>query len=311
MLYSSVYTAAELLIKNDNDTVLFIWGGNTIASLALRNLSQENSVPALFFDFGNYDDKIFVDPYGTNIDSFIYNKFELLFNSFESNSITNDLNLSLFTAKQRFYKKLNLLFFFDIVYNWATGLPFRGEINPFRKIHYLIIAFYSKEIIVPLIKDKFYFIAFSHSYEIKRLEIGIPDVVRKVTSVIDEAKNKGRMVFAKFHPSEIDKSFIKSINRLENVKVFKIVDNDSSELIEKAEKIYLFNTSLSIPAILKSKSVIFMCKSFFDKFNKDSLQYYLDLYLLKLQVDTYGNFQDTSVESILKRLEITRNYKIT
>ncbi|MCK7528247.1 MAG: hypothetical protein MZV64_67085 [Ignavibacteriales bacterium] len=42
-LYSSVYATAESLIKNNNNFVLFIWGGNTIASFALKNLSQANS----------------------------------------------------------------------------------------------------------------------------------------------------------------------------------------------------------------------------------------------------------------------------
>ena len=45
-----------------------------------------------------------------------------------------------------------------------------------------------------------------------------------------------------------------------------------------------------------------LSKSFFDKFDKDSLIYYLEFYLLQLQSDNRGYFLETSVERILKRL---------
>lgn len=307
LLYRSVYGTAELFIKKDNNFVLFIWGGNTIGSLALKNLSQSNSIPALFFDFGNYKDKIFVDPYGTNIDSFIYNNYELVLNSYYNNIITDDINFSYRRVRHRFTKMLNVLFFFDVVHSWITGLPFRGEKNVIKKLYNKTKLLSKKQNNVVLTQNKFYFIAFSHSYEIKKLNLTFLEVVKGVNSIIADAKNKGIMVLAKFHPDEIDRDFLNIVDKLQTNNVFKIVYNDANELIEKAKKVYLYNTSLAIPALLKDKDIMFMCKSFFDKFSKSTLYYYLDFYLIKLDMDNKGFFLKESVDEIFNRLEFSKN----
>lgn len=307
ILYSSVYSYAESLIQNYQNSIFFIWGGNTISSFALKNVAIVNSTPTLYFDYGNYSEKIFVDPVGTNIDSFIYKNFELVFNYPENKDFTVDQNILLSKDERRLRKNINLFFLFDAFYSWISGLPFRGEINPIKKIYFLIKPFYIKQKIAPLKNISYYFIAFSHSYELKRLNLEFSDVVRKAHSIIDEAKNRKIMVYAKFHPSEIDKLFITSINELKDKNHFMIVDNDSDELIEQAIKVYLFNTSLAISCILKEKDISFLSKSFFDKFDKDGLINYLEFYLLQLQSDRRGYFLGTSVERIFKRLEITQN----
>lgn len=310
LLYSSVYICAESLVKSNKNSVFFIWGGTTISSFALKNVALANSTPTLYFDFGNYNDKIFVDPNGTNIDSFIYKNFELLLNYPENKDFTDDQNILLSTGGQKLRKNINLFFLFDIFYYWISGLPFRGEINPLKKIYFLIKPFYKQQKIAPLKNISYYFIAFSHSYELKRLNLEIPDVVKRVHSIIDEAKNRKIMVYAKFHPTEIDKLFITSINELKDKNHFMIVDNDSDELIEQAIKVYLFNTSLAISCILKGKDISFLSKSFFDKFDKDCLINYLEFYLLQLQSDRRGYFLEASIERIFKRLEISQNYTI-
>lgn len=304
--YSAVYFCAESIILNNKNLIIFIWGGNTIASIALKNVAQHNSIPTLFFDFGNYDNKIFVDPIGTNIDSFFYNNFELVYKYVDVKSIKhNSINLSL-TKEQTSKKNLNLFFFLDILYCWKSGLPFRGEKNPLKKLYDLLDSVFLKQKMIILKKNSFYLIAFCHSFELKRLGIAISDVVKKVTTIIEDANAKNFKVYAKFHPNESDKFFRSEMEKLINKNCFMIVNTQNVDLIEQASKVYLFNTSLAIPCILKEKDISFLSESFFDKFNKQSLIYFLNFYLIELKNDPQGYFMETSINRIFKKLEHLR-----
>lgn len=313
LLYSSAYACADSIIKNHENSIFFIWGGNTISALALKNVAQSYSSPMLYFDFGNYGNKIFVDLQGTNINSFIYNHYESIFDGV-GNRDFKDTGTDFFCANKlkfkRNIKNINLFFLLDVFYCWINGLPFRGEVNPLKKIYMLINPSYERQKEIFLNNLDYYFIAFSHSYEIKKLKLEIPEVLKKVLFIIEEAKKRGTKVLAKFHPNEMDKSFMNSINKLENTRIFKVVNNDAIELIEQAKKVYLFNTSLSIPSILKRKDISFMSKSFFDKFDRNSLIFYLNYYLIELSIDSEGYFDDTTVERILQRLRIEQDFTI-
>ena len=310
LIYSSVCLSADALIKNCKNLVFFVWGGNTIAATAIKNTAKINSIDVLFFDYGNYDNRIFIDPCGINIDSYVYNNFELVLKNYETKTAISDLKILVKTGNKKNKINLNFYFFLDLIFSWVRGLPFRGEKNPLKKIHYLAKKMLHKQRTKTLITDKFYFIAFAHSYEINKLNLKIPNVIKQLEVIIDEARLNNLVVLAKFHPDETDDIFMRSIFRLEKQKNFSIVDYDAVELIEKAERVYLYNTSLAITAILHGKEIFFMCKSFYDKFDKNSLIYFLKYYLLDLKIDSCNNFLDASVNAIFKRLEITQNNKI-
>ncbi len=313
LLYRSTYACAYSIIKNHKDSIFFIWGGNTISALALKNVAESYSCKILYFDYGNYGNKIFVDLQGTNINSFIYNNYDSFFAGVGFTDFKEIRIGYSFANKLKFkrnIKNINIFFLLDVFYCWINGLPFRGEVNPLKKIYMLINPSYKKQKGIFLNNLDYYFIAFSHSFELKKLKLEIPEVLKMVLFVIEEAKKRGIKVFAKFHPKEIDKSFMNSINKLENTRIFKVVNNDAIELIEHAQKVYLFNTSLSIPSILKGKNISFMSKSFFDKFNRNSLIYYLNYYLIELSLDSQGYFDDTTVERILQRLRIEQDSTI-
>lgn len=301
IIYHSMWYSVLSMMNKYPDSLLCAWGGNTIASRVLKNIAKRYSLPILFFDNGNYPGKLFVDTQGTNRESFIYHHLSILNTLNQGNDDT--VKIQKRNAIQ-FTKNTNYMFLMDILFSLFWRLPFRGNRNLITKLRYYRKPYHHR-FIVPfdIANSRYYFIALSHSYEIKKLKLNNETLVEKIAGIELQAKMIGLDVVLKFHPRENDREFVDSIVQTISTTTTKIVDLNGGDLVKNADKIYLCNTSLAIEAIINGKTCEYIVSSFYENFNIDLLKRYISGYLISMELDEEGYFSTETMDHIWQQLE--------
>jgi hypothetical protein len=308
-LYCSIFDCVSEIISSDRQTVCFIWSGYTVASLAMRDAVKRNNVSMLFFERGNSQGKYFVDPWGTNMRSYLYHNPEVLDCKYTSDKIHSKTEDTEILHQNNFLKnisfRINYLFIFDIIYSRLVGLPFRGEKNIVNKILNRAKPYYLKYVTYyNILGLKYYFVALPHSYEMKKQKCTMSLFSEIILNILSKAKIQGVDTVVKFHPDEDDKLFIEALADQKQYGSLFVVSNDIHELVKNAQEVFLFNSSVALEAILQNKIYHFVQRSLFEQFTPQRTANYLHAYLIAPEVEKNGYFTLQTVQEFLKRLSI-------
>ena len=304
VLYDSFRTAVVSLIQTPSDCIFFVWSGKTIGSNALRDLAKELSVTILYFDRGNYSHTLFVDPWGTNRESFIYHHLHLLDpgGDYHAMEISNRLDHQNVGNRTIVNRSVNALFLVDMLYSLIARLPFRGERNPLKKIALLYRKSSSMMIKnIDLSGRPYYFIPMSHSYEFKKDKVGMESLLKILSECARLALENNCSLVISFHPDEHDQYFVNEIVQFTEQHSITIARNSGSDLVREAQKVFLFGTSLAIDVFLQRKEHQFVGQSFYEHFTYERTLNYISHYLITMNIDREGYFTDDTMDQILHR----------
>lgn len=308
-LYISVFVCASKIFSAEQQIIYFVWSGYSTASLAVRDVAKTYNASILYFDRGNYHGKYFVDPQGTNQQSYLYKNLQIL-DDISVRDLNNQRTADTDKSLQDYPLKkisahINYYFIVDLMYPCLGGLPFRGERNIFKKYIMKLRPYYSKYTDhYHIIGSKYCFVALPHSYELKKQRCTLKSFSEIISKILSDAKKNKIDTVVKFHPDEDDKIFIDTLIAQKKYGSLFVVTSNIHELIHNAQEVFLFNSSVALEAIIQNKIHHFVQSSLFEQFTSKRAVSYLNNYLITPDYDRYGYFKVQTVQKILGRLTI-------
>lgn len=76
-LYNSTFTLLNM-IGAENIELLWCWNGQKVIDHAMADFAKRHNIHMLYFEIANIEGKIFVDPQGTNCESYLYKNGAIL-----------------------------------------------------------------------------------------------------------------------------------------------------------------------------------------------------------------------------------------
>lgn len=315
LITSSVWSKLEVLNRINNYEYNFLWGGVRLIELTSAEFAFRNYIKALFFELGNFPNKIFVDPKGTNARSLLAEKPEVLdtmnidpemFNQWRTEYIAKSLSNHLVpqsgAAAGVEYKK-NLL---DIY-----GFRFRKLIqNESLITKEKLLGKYLRKVIkleydqIDLDKTDYLFFPMQVNKDAQLIlnsKIGNLEALKLANKIAEE---KGLKLVVKPHPGEVEFGFIKKVNNLKNSLGFCFVNNNTIELVHKSKEVATINSTVGLQAKILNKPVTCFGKAFYDKFDENRLAAYLQSYLIDADFWNDNKIDTPSAEQILNRAEL-------
>jgi hypothetical protein len=307
ILYESTYNCAHLLIEKYSKIVIFVWSGNSVSSIALKELAKKYSLEILYFERANYPGKIFVDPCGTNLQSFLYKNIHILdlplylekFRKTDDHEVIETQVL-----QEPFIENNNYFLWLDVLYSFFSKLPFRGEYNLLKIVRNKISKSLNVTEYHDCSKTGFYLIALPHSYELKKKDIDFSNISKIIKEILNKAELDHVEIFVKFHPQENYAKFIRQILGIKYNEEQYFIKHNMKNLISNSKKIFLFNTSFAIEVILRKKDCEFLEHSLFEQMNYDRVINYIDKYLIELRMDKDGFFLPETLMNVLNRIHL-------
>lgn len=315
LITSSVWSKLEVLNRINNYEYIFLWGGVRLIELTSSEFAFRNNIKALFFELGNFPNKVFVDPKGTNARSLLAEKPAVLdnmnidlekFNKWRTEYIAKSLSSHSVpqsgSAAGVEYKK-NLLDSF--------GFKFRKLIqNEALITKEKLVGKYLRKVIkldydqIDLDKTDYLFFpmqVYKDAQLILNSKIGNLEALKLANSIASE---KGLKLLVKPHPGEVEFGFIKKVNVLKNDLGFRFVNNNTIELIHKSREVLTINSTVGLQAKILNKPVTCFGKAFYDKFDEKRLAAYIQSYLIDADFWNDNKIDLSSAEQIIKRAEL-------
>ncbi|MEW5800073.1 MAG: hypothetical protein AB1728_13825 [Bacteroidota bacterium] len=301
ILFSAICWHVDLLLQK-NIECIWVWGGNTIASKTVKWIAKKNNIRFLLFDRGNSEGKMFVDTKGTALHSWLYEHQEFLtteLNQSESNTV--DSYTKHFNFQQKV--KLNLFFLLDVLYSAISGIRFVGERNPIKKLFKSLITWdsFGK---YEVTKKQFIYIPFAHSFECKKRYDGIDRYFNILDNILADNRYQSNDVVVTIHPLEDDREFVERLQAYALRGEIQLTSIRSTELLRYCSKVYSFNTSVALHAILNNIPIEFVEESLFKGWSSIMAKNYVDRYLIDLPVDEDGCCPAGTVEALFERMRL-------
>lgn len=310
-IYKSVWYYCDRFCKESQINLIIASQGILTAELAIKNFAKTNKIPILFFELANIPGKTFWDIEGSNAKSYLYNHIEILDN-YEVDQIEY-LNWKKEYIKRNFkqhlvkqatgLKHFNYLYGLIGRFNFLfTGLSLY-KFDILTKMKYFIKSrtIKIKYDEVDISKEKYIFFPMqvaSDSQIILNSDIGLFDVLKY--SIEKAEKSKLKLV-VKLHPAERNIDVIYRILKLREKYKFNIVDNNTFEVIENAQKVITINSTVALEAMILDKPVEILGRSFYKFFNKERTKNYILGYLEDIDFFSSEKFTVEQVKKLINR----------
>lgn len=306
-----VWSKLESSFTKTNYDYIFMWGGVRLIEQTTSIFAEQNKIRTLFFELGNFPNKIFVDPKGTNARSLLADNSEILlsfprndvkFNDWKKNYIQVSLRKhsvpqSSSAEKVEYTKNIYDLFGFTFKNFLKTEPVLTKEkltgkyLRNFIKLNYDEIDIQRTDyIFFPMQVNK-------DAQLILNSRVGNLEALQIASHMATE---KGMKLLVKPHPGEVEFGFIKKVNRLKEKLGFAFVDYNTIELIKNAEEVITINSTVGLQAIIMDKKITCLGKSFYQDFDEQMLASYIQSYLVEAD---FWNDNPISIETAGKILE--------
>lgn len=311
--YKSTFNLLNKLSKSNSYDAFFMWNGTWASQLAIKDFAARAQIKTLFFELGNIPNKIFVDPEGVNAQSSLYKNIELL-KQYESSQEE-------FDAWKNSYIKEKLAG--HVVPQAVRNKDFRDSVA---KLYYSFIGYlssspndYKKDVSflykklknneklkityddINLEKSQYLFFPMQVSSDTQILlnsNINLIEAIKKAQEISNELNLK---LLIKPHPAESDYNFIENIFNLKDKHKFKFVNNNTFQLIKNAQKIVTINSTVGLESKIFGKDVIFLGRSFFERFDERYLRNYIMKYLINTSFFDDKEISVSCMKDILSR----------
>lgn len=286
-------TNLSLILKNLSPQVDLIYGGNGYhcSDIVIKSLRRELGFKTIFSELSNIDDRIFLDVNGSNAGSFYFKNFDFCNTTFESNVCNKEFTrwvdgykkrkLNNHVVKQS--KKLSPLkkkvksfailidsLFFPYSLVWKNRFTVKGKVQNIECINCN----------VPENKK----IAFLPLQLVGDTQLLLNSDYTNIDAILffkNLSDKKGLKLYVKFHPSESNQELVDDVQRMSKTLDFIITNDNTFSLINKAECVYVNNSTVALEALLFDKNVTVIGKSFYSFLRSfDDVNNYLNGYLI-------------------------------
>ena len=315
ILYASVYNAVANFHKQHRLDFIYFGGGSRVLELAACQYANENNIPKAYFELANIKGKAFLDKQGVNAKSWLYEHMEkldsyhftneeyevwrdrYLSDNFKSHVVKQAVSYTHLKWKYGLLSRLGFL---------RTGLKIR-ELDLLKKLRSFLTAKFGKQIIfdnVDLVNTKYYFFPMQVSNDMQIVlnsDIGIFEGLAKA---VELAQVAGLPLVVKLHPAEPYLSVIEHLLKLRKQYGFKLVKDNTFDVIANAAKVITINSTVGLEAMILGRPVKFLGRSFYKDLDKERLKNYIMGYLLDLDIFSEKEFTDEQISYLLNRLEL-------
>lgn len=314
-LYSSTYNILEHLNSKKNFDLAFIWSGIRLIDATAKRFCKENNIKTLFFEIGNFPDKIFADPVGTNAQSALAKKPNIL-DSFEADEddyskwLNNyiEINIQHHSVPQsKGVAKIdipkNLLDLYGVMIKryqkFEPVLDF-GKLK--NKLFTKVGTFeYDK---FDQTKEKYILYPMQVSDDAQILVNSKIGNVEALKIVAEEAKKKSLLLYVKPHPAERNNQHIREVFNLKKSLGFKFVKGNTLELIKNSEMVFTINSTVGLQGLLLGKKVTCLGSSFYKNFTEHQLKVYIQKYLLNADFWREHEISKSIIDTLMVRSKI-------
>lgn len=313
-IYNSVNIYLDKLNLIYNIDFLFSSQGVRIAEIALRDWSIKNDKKCLFYELANIDKKVFFDREGSNALSFLYRNMELLdkyniddetFLKWKKNYIETHLKQHKVKQAEKsinLEKKYKILSRLGFIY---TGLKLR-RFKLSNKFYNLWKK--NKEVInfddYNINNNKYIFFPLQVASDSQIILNSDISLINALKYSIDLSKKENCDLVVKFHPAERDYKVIKKILEMKSKYNFKIINDNTFEVIKKSQKVVTINSTVALEAKILDKEVIILGRSYYKYFNYNRLKNYILGYLVNMDYFSDKDYTEKQIKDLINRFKI-------
>lgn len=300
--------------KFDYDYI-FMWGGVRLIENTAAEFASRNNIKTLFFELGNFPNKIFVDPKGTNARSFLAVDSTVLlslpydlssFNNWKNNYIQESLKQhsvpqSKSAVNVEYSKNVFDLIGFSIK-NFLKTEPILTKEKLIGKYMRNFIELNFDEI--DILKTDYIFFPMQVNKDAQLIlnsKVGNLEALETANQLANE---KGLKLLVKPHPGEVEFGFIKKVNKLKEKLGFAFVNNNTIELIQNAKEVITINSTVGLQAKILNKKITCLGKSFYQNFDEQMLAAYIQSYLIDADFWNDKPISMETVEQIFERAKL-------
>lgn len=313
MFYSTI-TCLENIEKYRHIDYIFSWSGYKITDYACRTFVKNNNTSILFFEIPNIPGKIFVDKFGTNAQSEIYNNKNIIYIKEDNTNLrcyndwkNNYINYKLkeITVPQAKTKSLFILLIrtvFDIYGMFIGGFPIYFEFLKYKLKEFLQSKHKIQYDNINLQNKKYVFFPLQVSTDVQ--VIINSDI--KLKEAINYAKNYAKKndieLIIKPHPAEKNMDIINYIKEIKNdYKKIYISNFNTFNLIYNSLKVITINSTVGLEAMILNKKVEILGDSFYKHFTNKELESYIMNYLIDIDYFSNKKISDDDLKKIIDR----------
>jgi capsular polysaccharide export protein len=318
-LYWATYNTAVSEYNRQKIECVFIFGGLNTPECAMRQFSEDYHIKTLYFELSNIPGKIFVDPQGTNYNSFLSKQISELDKYKCDEDDYRIWKLNYFTYKEinpqvpQSQKKnsINLLYLIDHLGFLFWKIPYENNKSLWEKIKNKI--FWKSPNVradnYDLQSGKYIYFPMQVSNDAQILFHSDINNIEGIEYASKIANENNLDLIVKIHPAENDPLEVTKIRDLQNSIKYKIVDYPSSVIIQYCHSVISINSTVGLEALIMDKDVTFLGRTIYKKFNKKHMMNYLMKYLI--EIDYFGSAPITisATEELLKRMSISSKHR--
>jgi capsular polysaccharide export protein len=293
-----------------------VWNGSSVSTKALVQFARRSGIKTLFFELANIPEKIFVDPVGVNAQSLLFSSPDILeqftdydaqrYEEWKNNYLLQKRN-ELTTATAQYQQKVNnYLFLVDVIGVTFMNLPVIGNMNILAKVKEKVLRRVSEPIgdQYDLKNGKYIFFPMQVSNDSQLLFNSPLNNVEGIKYCIKKGFENKLDVVVKPHPAENSDKIFQQLRTLQQSCSFSIVMEPTLKILEHASEVVTLNSTVGLEAMIISKKVTFLGKTFYSFFNEQSIRQYIMGYLVDVEYFSSNEIPLITVQRILERSEL-------
>jgi len=311
-VYFSVYSVLDEINAKSAIDMFCIWNGSSTCDLAISDFARQNFVKTLYFEIGNFPNKIFVDPKGVNARSWLYKNPKFLdnlpldcrkFEKWEKNIFETQKSKQ--PPQIKFLAKVNWFSLVDRLGFYFFGVQRLDRASLYEQCWKIIrrrsvcLNYDSCDLKLPYV-----FLPLQVSDDSQLLFNSDVDNEQAISLAKEQADLMKMPLVVKHHPVESSSSFLKKLDQLRSELGFILVSQNTIELIDHSSLLVVINSTVGIEGIVRGKSVKVLGKAIYEKFDKKRVISYLQQYLLDYDFfDVNGPMSTSVAKKCLERAE--------
>lgn len=312
-LYKSVTYYCNKLNNEKKIDLFIVSQGILTAEIAVRDFAKSNSIPILFFELANIKGKTFWDIEGSNAKSYLYRHIEILDkydieyneyinwkneyikNNFKQHVVKQAVNIKKFNYTYGLLSRISFLF---------TGIQLHKS-DILKKLKFLINSRtlklnYDK---FNITKEKYIFFPMQVASDSQIILNSDISLFEGLKYAINRAKVDKCILVVKLHPAEKDVDIIKKVLKFREKYKFKIITDNTFQVIANAEKIITINSTVALEAMILDKPVEILGRSYYKFFNQNRIKNYILGYLENIDFFSDNEFSEEQVRKLVQKCQ--------
>lgn len=309
-----IFQNFDFLYRKYEPVFMFIYNGTTIFTYTAGIYAGYKNIKTTFFELANLPKKMFIDPKGTNANSYIFSNEKILENMHvdlreykkwmtsycEAEIKVKQAKFGKSKMKDFIFYTINKLYYLNFIYDKKEKIRFLS-----RYYRCFKNRFFTKSFLFPIKNDfgKYIFFPLQVSEDSQILLHSDFDNFQALDFASKRAKEMGVNLVVKPHPAERNLNYIKKVIRLQEKLNFIITMNKTKDLISNAERVITINSTVALESIIMDKKVEILGRSVYKYLvnNRINLAKYIMTYLVDIDFFSLEKIGVLQVKKCLDR----------